>query len=95
MKAMLARHALYDCSRLEETELALAGSPCPQIEESTHCIGDTEVASKRGGPSCHSKARWQRHTAFRDDELTGTASMGLAISALAITGLLVVYFSGG
>lgn len=93
MKSMPASHALYDELTFEETEFALAISPCPQIEESRNIVENTEIASKRSGPD-RRQAQMSSQTVFDDHDLTETLTIGWAI-ALAIAVALAVYVSGG
>jgi hypothetical protein len=95
VNAMPVSRTVYDYSKFEETEFALAISPCPQIAGSRDIGENTQFARKRSGLDRRRQVQMSRQTAFQDDGLTGILSMGLAIIALAITGLLVVYFSGG
>jgi len=43
MRTMPTEYALYEIPELEETEFALAVSPCPRIEDANDggCIGDS------------------------------------------------------
>jgi len=92
MKAIHARQSLYDNSALEETEFALAISPCPQIEDSR---GTGEGAEISRAYSEHSRrVRSLRETAFDENDLTETLTVGWAM-ALAIAVALTVYVSGG
>jgi hypothetical protein len=94
MKAMPASHTLYDNLKLDETEFALAISPCPQIEESKDIGENTEYARNRSGPDRRRQAQRSRQTVFDDHDLTETLTIGWAI-ALAIAVALAVYVSGG
>lgn len=94
MKAMPASHTLYDNLMLEETEFALAISPCPQIDESQDIGENTEFARKRSGLDRRRQAQRSRQTVFDDHDLTQTLTIGWAI-ALAIAVALAVYVSGG
>lgn len=94
MKAMPASHTLYDSSKLEETEFALAISPCPQIEKSKHIRENTEFARKRSGLDRRRQAQTSRQPVIDDHDLTETLTIGWAI-ALAIAVALAVYVTGG
>lgn len=94
MKVMPASHTLYDNPKLEETEFALAISPCPQIEESKDIGENTEFARKHSGLDRRRQAQRSGQTVFDDNELTGTLTIGWSI-ALAIAVTVVVYVSGG
>jgi hypothetical protein len=94
VKAMPASHTLYDNPKLEDTEFALAISPCPQIEGSKDIGEITEFARKRRGLDRRHQAQRSRGTVFDDHDLTETLTIGWAI-ALAIAVALAVYASGG
>jgi hypothetical protein len=94
MKAMPASHTLYDNPKLEETEFALAISPCPQIEESKRIGENTKFARKRSGPDRRRHAQSSRQTVIDNHDLTETLTIGWAI-ALAIAVALAVYVTGG
>lgn len=94
MKAMPAGHALYDNSKLEETEFALAISPCPQIEGSKDTGENTQFARKRSGPDRRRQGQTSRETGFDDYDLSETLTVGWSI-ALAIAVAVLVYVSGG
>lgn len=94
MKAMSASRIFYDDRKLEETEFALAISPCPQIEESKDIGENTEFARKRSELERRRQAQTSHQTGFDDHDLTETLTIGWAI-ALAIAVTLVVYVSGG
>jgi hypothetical protein len=94
MKAMPASHSLYDNLALEETEFALAISPCPQIEESKATGENTEFTRKRSEPNRRHRAQSSSQSVLDDHELTQTLTIGWAI-ALAIAVALAVYVSGG
>ena len=93
MKAMPTGHTPYDYSKLEETEFALAISPCPRIEESKDKGEDTHFARKRSGLDRRRQAERSRH--FDDNDLTETETLtiGWAI-ALAIAVAAVIHVSG-
>ena len=94
MKAMSAGRYLYDDSKLEETEFALAISPCPQIEGAKDTGDSTEPAARRSAPERRSQSRSSRQTPFQENDLIETLTIGWAI-ALAIAIALVIYTSGG
>jgi hypothetical protein len=94
MKAMTASRILYDYSKLEETESALAISPCPRIEESKDDGKNTQFTCKRSGLDRRSQDRTSPQTVFDDDDLTATLTVGWAI-ALVSAVAVVVYVSGG
>jgi hypothetical protein len=94
MKAMPASHTLYDNRTLEETEFALAISPCPQIEESKDIGLNTEFIREHSGLDGRGQAQRSRQTVFDNHELTQNLTIGWAI-ALAVAVALVVYVSGG
>ncbi len=94
MKTMPASRALYDYSKLEDTEFALAISPCPRIEESKD-IGETaDFACARSGLERRRQAQMPRQTVIDEYELTGPLTIGWAI-ALAMAVALVIHASGG
>ena len=93
MKAMSASRYLYDDSKLEETEFALAISPCPQIEGARDTGDSMEPAMQRSAPD-RRQARSARQTPFQENDLIETLTIGWAI-ALAIAIALVIYTSGG
>lgn len=92
MKAMRASQTFYDYSKLEETESALAISPCPQIVESMQVGESTEFASKRSGLDRRRLAQRSRQTNSDNNDLTEALTIGGAI-ALAITVAAVIYLS--
>ena len=94
MKAMRTSHTLYGNREFEETEFALAISPCPQINESKDIGENTEFARKPSDPDLRRQARGPSQTVFDDHDLTETLTIGWAI-ALAIAVALAVYVSGG
>ena len=94
MKATPASRYLYDNTKLEDTEFALAISPCPQVVEAREFSDSAEPASKRSGSSHSREPRVSRRTRFHENELVESLTMGWAI-ALAIAVALVVYTSGG
>lgn len=94
MKATPVSRYLYDNTKLEDTEFALAISPCPQIAEAREFRDSAHPASKRSGSSHGRQPRESRRTRFDDNELVESLTMGWAI-ALAIAVALVVYTSGG
>jgi len=87
MKAIRAAHKSYELSALDETEFALAISPCPQIEKPNDPAANTERAGERSEPE-------RSQALFREDDLTDTLTIGWGI-ALAIAVAIVVYTSGG
>ena len=90
MKAMPASPALHDYSKLEETEFALAISPCPQIRGSKDNGESTEFTCRRSGRDRRRQVQMSRPKVFDDNDLTETLTVGWAI-ALAIGVALVVY----
>jgi len=88
MKAIRARHESYEASALDETEFALAISPCPKIDAPNEPQGDAQDAARR------SERERSRQAFLREDELTETLTIGWGI-ALAMAVALVVYVSGG
>lgn len=94
MKAMSASRYLYDNSKLEETEFALAISPCPQIEGAKDTADSMEPATQRSGPDRRRQPPSSRQTPLQDNDLIETLTIGWAI-ALAIAIALVIYTSGG
>ena len=94
MKTKPASHTLYDNPKLDETEFALAISPCPQIEESKHIGENTEFARMRSGLDRRRQDQTSRQTVIDDHDLTETLTIGWAI-ALAIAVALAVYVTGG
>lgn len=94
MKAMTTSHALYDGPKLEETEFALALSPCPQIDQSKDFGKDAGFERRRSGLDRRRQAQRSRRTVLDDHDLTETLTIGWAI-ALAIAVALAVYVSGG
>ena len=94
MKATPASHTLYENLKLDETEFALAISPCPQIEQSKDFGENAESARKRSGPDRRRQAQRSSQTVLDDQNLTETLTIGWAI-ALAIAVALAVYVSGG
>ena len=93
MKAMPTSHATYDYSKFEETEFALAISPCPQIAEPKDIGEDAEFARKRSGLDRRRHAQGSHQTDFDDNVLTETLTIGWAI-ALAIAVAAVIHVSG-
>jgi hypothetical protein len=93
MKAMSTAHMRYDNSQLEETEFALAISPCPRFEESKNAGESTGFAREHSGPDRRRPVQESRQTDSDEDELTETLTIGWAI-ALAIAVALAVYASG-
>jgi hypothetical protein len=93
MKTMPASRTLYGNHALEETEFALAISPCPHIEESRDAGEDTEFIRERSGLSGRRQAQWSRQTVFDNHDFTENLTIGWAI-ALAVAVALVVYVSG-
>jgi hypothetical protein len=94
MKAMPASQYQYDHSKFEETEFALAISPCPQID-GVRDIGDSmESAKQRSGQERRRQLQTSRETPLHETDLIETLTIGWAI-ALAIAIALVIYTSGG
>jgi hypothetical protein len=98
MKTMPASHTLYGNRvygnrALEETEFALAISPCPQIEESRDVGENTELVGERSGLGGRRQAQWSRQTVLDNHDFTENLTIGWAI-ALAVAVALVVYVSG-
>jgi len=85
---------LYDNSMLEDTEFALAISPCPRVDAAGEMRDGAQSAAKRGGAEQSPQPQIARQTRFHENELVETLTMGWAI-ALAIAVALVVYTSGG
>ncbi len=81
MKTMFAGPTLYGKSKFEDTELALAISPCPQINGSKETGESADIARRGGEPGRRDQAHWSQP--LDDDELTETLTSGWAI-ALAI-----------
>lgn len=94
MKSTSASYMLHDNSALEDTEFALAISPCPRIDESKDIGVHTEITRERIGADRRRQAQRSRQSGFDDNELTETLTIGWAI-ALAIAVAMVVYVSGG
>jgi hypothetical protein len=94
MKAMPASQYLYDHSKLEETEFALAISPCPQIDGVKDKGDSMESATQRSGPEHRRQPQSSRQTPSHETDLIETLTIGWAI-ALAIAIALVIYTSGG
>jgi hypothetical protein len=88
MKAMRATHESCDLSAFDDTEFALAISPCPQINGANDAPENTLGAGER--------SEYERmYQAFPlEEELTETLTIGWGI-ALAMAVALVVYASGG
>ena len=93
MKTMSTVHTRYDNSQLEETEFALAISPCPRFQESTNAGENTGFARGHAEPDLRHRVQESRQTDSDEDELTETLTIGWAI-ALAIAVALAVYASG-
>lgn len=94
MKSTSTGHTLYDNPELEDTEFALAISPCPQMEEAKDIGKDAGITLARIGVERRRQPRSSRQSDFDDDDLTESLTIGWAI-ALAIAVALVVYVSGG
>ena len=95
MKAMFASQNRYErySPGLEETEFALAISPCPRIEESKDIRENAQCARQRGGTVRCGRAQRSRDAVFDDNQLTESLSIGWAI-ALAIAVAVVIHVSG-
>ena len=94
MKAPPADQYLHDNSMFEDTESALAISPCPQVDGTSEIRDGTQSASQHSGLEQSPRPQIARQTRFHENELVETLTMGWAI-ALAIAVALVVYTSGG
>ena len=94
MKAIRARQYLYDDSTLDETEFALAISPCPQIDGGQAVANLAQTGHERSALDRHPQIPSARQTAVHDNDLTETLTMGWAL-ALALAVALTVYLSGG
>jgi hypothetical protein len=93
MKTMPASHTLYGNRAFEETEFALAISPCPQVEESRDIGENTEFVRERTALGGRRQAQWSRQTVFDNHDSTENLTIGWAI-AFAVAVALVVYVSG-
>jgi hypothetical protein len=93
MKTMPASRTLYGNRALEETEFALAISPCPKIEESRDVGENTQFIRERSGLGARRRAQWSRQTVFDNHDITENLTIGWAI-AMAVAVALVVYVSG-
>ena len=94
MKSIFAKHTLYDFSKLEETECALAISPCPQLNAAKGAEEVARIARADGAPHSRRPVRaWQQALAD-DHDMTETLGISWAI-ALAISVALVIFLSGG
>lgn len=93
MKAMPAGRYLNDDSKLEETEFALAVSPCPRIAVPKGVGNSMETATQRSGPERRRELQSSRQTPFHETDLIETLTIGWAV-ALAIAIALVIYTSG-
>lgn len=94
MKSTSAGHTLYDNPKLEDTEFALAISPCRQMDETKDIGKDTEITCERIGVERRRQPRSSGQPDYDDDDMTESLTIGWAI-ALAIAVALVVYVSGG
>jgi len=94
VKAPPADQYLHDNSMFEDTESALAISPCPQVDGTSEIRDGTQSASQHSGLEKSPRPQIVRQTRFHENELVETLTMGWAI-ALAIAVALVVYTSGG
>lgn len=96
MNTMRASHSSYDNSVLDDTEFALAISPCPRIEGSQDIGAQQPECSdckcERSGPE-YRRVEYPRHLAFDEDGPTEVLTIGWAI-ALASAAGLVIYVSG-
>jgi hypothetical protein len=98
MKAARASQSRYENSTLEETEFALAISPCPRIEGMQDAGAGAEVARERSGLAPRRQVPSPQQAEFRENDLsndlTETLTVGWAL-ALAIAVALTVFISGG
>lgn len=98
MKTMLAGHACCDDSQLEETEFALAISPCPQLDAWRDADGGAQTIHQRSGIERRRRARRSGPADFsaRDfDESKFTNSLAIGwVIALAIAVWAGIYVSG-
>lgn len=97
MNTMRASQSFYDNSVLDDTEFALAISPCPRIEGSQDVEAQQPECSdcrcERSGPELRRGVEYQRRLAFDEDGPTEVLTIGWAI-ALAGAASLVIYVSG-
>lgn len=94
MKAIGARQYLYGDAALDETEFALAISPCPQIEGGQAVANPAQTGRERSALDRHQRIPSAPQTAVHENDLTETLTMGWAL-ALALAVALTVYLSGG
>ena len=94
MKATRASRSFYDDSTLEETEFALAISPCPQIEGAHDIWGRAETPRERSGPDHRRRAPSPHQRAFHEHDATETLTLAWALG-LAFAVALTVYVSHG
>lgn len=94
MKAMSASRTVYEDSKLDDTEFALAISPCPRIEESNDLGANPELMLGHSPHVARRQVQRAHETALDEDELTETLTVGWAI-ALAIAVAVVICVSGG
>jgi hypothetical protein len=88
MKSTHTMHKSYDHSAFDETEFALAVSPCPQIERPNDPAANAQRTTRRSAEQAPYRA------SLREDEVTETLTIAWGI-ALAIAVAIVVYTSGG
>lgn len=94
MESRSAKHTLYDFSRLEETECALAISPCPQLNAAKDAEEVARSARTDDPPHGRRRVQARRQPVVDDHDLTETLGIGWAIS-LAISVALIILVSGG
>jgi len=94
MKATRASRSFYDDSTLEETEFALAISPCPQIEGAHDIGGRTETPRERSGLDHPRRVPSPRQTALHEQDVSETLTLAWALG-LAFAVALTVYLSHG
>jgi hypothetical protein len=93
MNQMRASHHLYDDPMLEETEFALAISPCPQIERPKEG-GESPVGPRSFGKSVpRRQAPASRRKLFDGRDFTYALTIGWAI-AFAVAVALAVRAAG-
>ena len=94
MKSMSIGPMRHDYSSFEETECALAISPCPQLDAAKDVAESTQLACAGNAPERHLPDQARRQPAFDGYDLTETLSIGWAI-ALTIAVALIIGASGG
>ncbi|MBE0627091.1 MAG: hypothetical protein IH606_20015 [Burkholderiales bacterium] len=93
MNQMRASQSLYDDPMLEETEFALAISPCPRIELPEDGAEDTPGLRTVGRPVLRREAPASRQKPFVSRDFTDALSIGWAI-AFAFAVALAVHAAG-